>query len=314
MVQYPRHKNEVGMMGQERIRPALIYRDHCEMIELAAWSPVSTTIASCGLDACVRVWDAASGKTNLVYSGHRDLVRDIAFSPDGENLATCSEDGQVHVWETATGIPKRLYHGHRRPPISLCWSPDGTLLASADETAIHLWPAWEHPSRTERSLTFGRAHECIFTAVCWSHDAERLLTASESCVYQWDAATGVLLGLCDYGDPLVAIALSPDGSRLAIAQDDASVQVVCARTGVAFIKHSVKLDASWGLSWSPCGKYLASCGYASVEVWDALSGATLFTYHGHEETVSSTAWSPDGGWIVSTGVDGTAQVWAPPVR
>jgi len=312
MVQDSRGKNEAGTRGAECIRPALIYREHSGMIELAAWSPVSMTVASCGLDATVRVWNAASGKTRVVYRGHSDFVRAIAFSPDGRYLATCSEDGPVHVWEAATGEPMRIYRGHRRPPISICWSPDGTQLASADETAIHLWPAWECITGTEGSLTFGRAHEFIFTGVCWTHDAERLLTASEGCVQQWDAATGKLLGQWDYGDPLVAIALSPDGARLAIANDDASVPVVCAKTGMVFIKHSVNLDSSWGLSWSPCGKYLASCGYDSVEVWDAHSGASLFTYRGHEETVSSTAWSPDGRWIVSTGVDGTAQVWATP--
>jgi WD40 repeat protein len=313
MVQYPRYKNEAGMAGQERIRPALIYREHGEMIELAAWSPVSTMVASSGLDACVRVWDAASGKTSLVYNGHGDLVRDIAFSPDGREVATCSEDGQVHVWETATGIPKRLYHGHRRPPISLCWSPDGTLLASADETAIHLWPAWECLSNAKAPLTFGRAYECIFSAVCWSPDGSRLLTVSEGCVHQWEACTGRLLDQWEFSDPLVSIARAPGGSRLAIATDDATVQVICTETGRVLLSFRVMLDASWGLSWSPCGKYLAASGYDAVEVWNAATGVRVCRYHGHEGNVSSATWSPDGRWIVSTGADGTAQVWAPPV-
>jgi WD40 repeat protein len=272
---------DTGGEGPEPIRPALIYREHGGMIELAAWSPVSTMVASCGLDASVRVWDTASGKTALVYRGHRDLVRDIAFSPDGAYLATCDEDGQVQVWEAVTGTPERLYQGHRRTPISLCWSPDGTQIASADETTIHLWPVWEGLPGAKAPLTLGRAHECIFSAVCWTREGNRLLTVSEQCVHQWEATTGRLLCLWDFVDPVVAIALAPEGTRLAIAKDDATVQVICARTDSVLLSFRVMLDAAWGLSWSPCGRYLAACGYDAVEVWDAHSGVRLCRYQGY---------------------------------
>jgi WD40 repeat protein len=298
----------------EDARPALIYRGHAGMIELATWSPVAMVIASCGPQDGVRVWDAITGETLVVYRGHSDLVRDLAFSPDGRLLATCCDDGSVHVWEVATGEPLRVYDGHSRPAISLCWSPDGQRLASADETTVCLWPAvWEPISATgEASLAFGRKHEFIFTAVRWPQDGSRLLTASQGCIGHWDPATGALFGARDYGDTLVAFEPSPDGSRLALANDDALVLVVCGRTGDVLISHRVWLDASWGLAWSPCGRYLASGGYDSAEVWDAQSGATLLTYRGHAGDVSSVAWSPDGRWLVSSGVDGTAHIWAGP--
>ena len=38
-------------------------------------------------------------------------------------------------------------------------------------------------------------------------------------------------------------------------------------------------------------------------------GTTLCQYAGHTGSIRSLAWSPDGKWIVSTGDDGTAQIW-----
>jgi WD40 repeat protein len=54
-----------------------------------------------------------------------------------------------------------------------------------------------------------------------------------------------------------------------------------------------------------------------VQIWDATSGQTLFTYTGHAPTawgitpdVRAVSWSPDGKYIASGGSDNTVvQVW-----
>jgi len=298
------------------LQPSIVYRGHTSMIEQAAWSPVSRMVASCGLDDGIHVWDTLSGKTNVVYTKHNDLVRDIAFSPDGLRIASCSDDGAIHVWNVQTGAQQYIYRGHRLPVLCVSWAPSGQFVASIDETTIHLWPVPGIPSgpMQRRALVLGKKEEFIFTAAFWTHDARRLVSASEGSIQHWDVVTGELLNLWDYRgklDTLVAIAESPDGSRLALADDDAMVHVVCARTGSVLLSHNVSLDSSWGLSWSPSGKLLASCGYDAVQVWDACSGETYCTYHGHDGNVSAALWSSNGPKIASAGVDCTVQVWAP---
>jgi WD40 repeat protein len=53
--------------------------------------------------------------------------------------------------------------------------------------------------------------------------------------------------------------------------------------------------ATWGVTWSPDGKRIASSDSgAEVNVWDPLTGRTLLTYTGHSRRVQAAAWSPDG--------------------
>lgn len=73
--------------------------------------------------------------------------------------------------------------------------------------------------------------------------------------------------------------------------------------------------AMWTVAWSPDNRRLASAGSAArVYVWDAATGARVFTYTGHSaqhyDGVNGVAWSPDAQRIVSAGEDGTAQVWS----
>ena len=46
-----------------------------------------------------------------------------------------------------------------------------------------------------------------------------------------------------------------------------------------------------------------------MRVWDAANGAELHCLRGHEDSVSSVSFSPDGQWIVSGSRDQTVRVW-----
>ena len=66
------------------------------------------------------------------------------------------------------------------------------------------------------------------------------------------------------------------------------------------------------MSWSPCGKYLASASFdGTVAVWDNKSGqfecgASL---EGHENEVKCVAWSPGGEFLATCSRDKSVWLW-----
>ncbi len=109
------------------------------------------------------------------------------------------------------------------------------------------------------------------------------------------------------GEPL-AVAWSPDGTRLAVADGtriwlyDADLHPLGALEG-----HT---EAVRALAWSPQSDRLASASLDdTVRVWDVASRQPLTVFTGHGDWVFAVAWSPDGTHLVSGGADDQVRVW-----
>lgn len=64
-------------------------------------SPDAKTIATCGRDKFIRLWDAATGKKLAeVQNSHDPFL--VLFSPDGKLLATGDHAGVVKLWDVKT--------------------------------------------------------------------------------------------------------------------------------------------------------------------------------------------------------------------
>lgn len=113
---------------------------------------------------------------------------------------------------------------------------------------------------------------------------------------------------------VIAVAYSPDGSRIASGDDDAIVDVWNAHTGSLYFTYaghySIQGAGIGSLAWSPDGSRIASGGIdGTVQVWDAQTGQHLVTYSGQSRFIFGIAWSPDGTRIASGSDDGTVQIW-----
>ena len=76
---------------------------HAGWLRSVAVSPDGRTLATCGADRVVHLWDAATGKKTAELTGHADDVFCVAFAPDGATLVSGDLLGVVKLWDVKTG-------------------------------------------------------------------------------------------------------------------------------------------------------------------------------------------------------------------
>jgi WD40 repeat protein len=272
-----------------------------------AWSPDGTRIVSATSGKDSQVWDAATGAKLLTLPGHQP-----AWSPDGTRIATVRED--LHVWDAATGARLLTLHGHHP-----AWSPDGTRIAAISrEGAIHIWDAAASPPRKRllkrsNSSPMRQLPGNIYSRMAWAPDGSRLAVSEPGGTARvWDVNTGdEEIALPGSSNTVADLAWSPDGTRLAIASSDNQAriwQVDGPQT------HTLRCGGQvWSLAYSSDGTRLLTIGTPDssgvAHVWNATTGARLWTLPPHGGRFFGAAWSPDGFRIVVVSDNGSAKIW-----
>src|SRR5262249_39910797 len=63
------------------------------------------------------------------------------------------------------------------------------------------------------------------------------------------------------------------------------------------------------LCFSPDGRLLAACGVEGLRVWETATGTLRAHLRGLRGMTTAVAFAPDGGTLLSTGLDGTVLAW-----
>jgi WD40 repeat protein len=192
----------------------------------------------------------------------------------------------------------------------LSWSKDGQQLYSLRQNGtVQLWDT----TTWENKLTYVVPFNVILGA-SWSPDRNyfafwSLADPMQGTVRVWNTLTGEeVLAHQDLSQYVAAIAWSPDGTRIA-SDDGHSVEIWDPTTGNIILTLPTDSLVS-AIAWSPDGARIAIATETSIQIWDASTGNLLLTYHGQLQGNAILAWSPNGRYIASSGLnDPTVQVW-----
>lgn len=161
-------------------------------------------------------------------------------------------------------------------------------------------------------------------AIAVSPDGSRIVSGSravdgpeslaETTIRLWEAHTGQSLGepLQGHGALVVAVAFSPEGSRVASGSCDFTIRLWDADTGRPFGEplrgHSGPINT---FKFSPDGSRIVSSSLdGTIRFWDTNTGRPLGSpLLGHKSMINAVAFSPDGSRIVSGSSDKTIRVW-----
>lgn len=143
-------------------------------------------------------------------------------------------------------------------------------------------------------------------------DGRRVLTSSERGLAVFDLESGRELERFGAAWTL-AVAISPDGQRLAWEESDGTLRLwdaaamrELASSGGGTRRRGLKA----GCRFSPEGSRLvAVTADNSLRTWDARDGASLALLSGHARDILGFAFTADGSRIATTSADGSLRLW-----
>jgi cytochrome c len=224
-------------------------------------------IATGGADGHIGIWQPGEQRPQIILEGHTAPVVALAVSPDGATIASASWDRTARVWPLSGGAP-RVLEGHEQNVDAVVFMPDGRLLVTAGyDATLRIWPLFESTSPIVITLPMP------LNAVAVAPDGEIVTAGADGNVY-FLSATGELRGNVHASEtPIIALAISPDGTTIAAASIRGSVAIV-DRTGRKLERTLVGPGLPvWSVAFFPDNHTLLTGGTDRIiRRWDAATG------------------------------------------
>jgi WD40 repeat protein len=220
-----------------RRRPATQVAEIAESANATAVAvaPAGNLVALGFADGKITLVDAATGKVTRSVAAHSGPVTGLAFGADTASLYSAGRDGVVLTTQVADGaasgrLPRQ---GEVR---ALAVLSGGTRLATAEaDNVVRMWqlplPAATaeaaDPAQQPKPLKelTGIAQPTTALVELPSMSGHLLTGSGDGIVRLWKADTAAIVRQFAHEAPVVAIAVSPDGSRLATAGSVPGVKV-----------------------------------------------------------------------------------------
>jgi WD40 repeat protein/class 3 adenylate cyclase len=282
---------------------------HTSPVNSVAFSPDGNQILTGGYDGIARLWDVETGEELQEFTGHIYNIGSVAFSRDGASIFTGSWDGTVRKWDAKSGRELLRYAGSNGTSI-VTWmpiaiSPDGRSLLNGNvQGEIRLWNIQPAP----RLPVFKNAGNV--NGLAFSPDSRFALTGdSTGMVRMWNVGTGQEVrdfkghtDLINYG-----VAFSPDGKYVLSGSWDRTVRLWDAATGRELRQFSGPAAAVESVAFSPDGTKVLAAADEGMWLWETQTGRLVREWQDLKQIVR-LAFSPDGSYIATTSMDGTARI------
>lgn len=291
-----------------------------------ALSPDNRWLVSHGPDNTIVLWELAApnpATSSIILPGYNSRITEFDISPDGRWLATGHDDGNTWLCDLSATRPadsSMLLSGHEGSIKSIAFSPDNKWIATGawQDAIVRMWPLDSDKLSVDSGvLQYAVANWAMSTDDRWlvtwgpAQDSIRLwdLTAA-------DPRQKPVIVRCNGLETALGEGgiLSPDRKWLVTGESDVRTKKRIVRVfGIATdgLRASSIFLLCDGYNISPDGEWLVAIDGELCKVWNLAPGMlnespTVLRGNGKLIAVN---FSPDGRRMVTSSVNGTAQLW-----
>jgi RNA polymerase sigma factor (sigma-70 family) len=324
----------IRLIDRESGRATLLPSTHSANSSGSAITPDGGTVVTPGPGATVYFWDPATGRVRNRLNVEQSARSGYLLAADGKTALGREYPGKGFVvCELPSGKLRSRLSLDRSADVPrwLTVAPDGKTVAERvcgsdsfqliDTTSGKPLKSLQDPDFKGSRASFTADGRTLFV-FCTDHTAQ-----------VWDVAGGVRLRRIgpmrelstdrppapprsadvDWG--WYAIAVSPDGARIAADDEAGHLLLFDADTGRELQCVDNSDTDGWVVVFSPDGRTLArdkkrgKAEEPAVQLIEVASGRERYTFHGHRGPCRALTFSADGKFLVSGSTDTTALVW-----
>jgi cytochrome c len=245
-----------------------VLRFHSDAVNAVAFLKDGRMVTA-GADAKVAIWTPGRQQPDQIFEGHGAPIASLAVSPEDARLASASWDHTVRIWSLGDGA-QQVLEGHVQNVNGVAFSPDGRSLVSVGyDRELRIWPL---EGGTPNVITLGSP----LNAVAVAPDGE-IVTGGADGKLRFLMSEGQESGEVQAGQtPIVALAISPDGTSVAAAGIGGVVAVI-DRKARSIARTLVDPGSPvWSVAFLPDNVTLLTGGVdGKIRRWNALTGASI---------------------------------------
>lgn len=279
-------------------------------LNLLDWS--ASNLLAVGLNSCVYLWSAGSGKVFKVCDlGDQDLVTSVNWSRRGSHLAVGTNEGEVHIWDINKVKKVRTFEGHAGRVGTLAWGQNCLISGSRDQNILMR-------DVRQRSHYYDclSAHKQEVCGLKWSTDDQLFASGgNDNKLFVWTPKSRQpIFKFSQHKAAVKALAWSPHQHGLLASGGGTADR--CIRFWNA---HQGKLVKTVDTGSQVCNllfsknvnELVSTHGYTKnqIHLWSYPHMNKIVTLTGHSYRVLYLAMSPDGKTIVTGAGDETLRFW-----